>query len=77
MAGAAYPDFVKGNMDDIEQAFARIAEALLNNDADFLFGAGMSRSSKVPIGPELAIRLLGLLFPNSPWCKWSPLKIRP
>lgn len=65
MTDPGYPDFVKGHIDDIEQALDRIAKALLSYDADFLFGAGMSRSSGVPIGSELAFRLLGYFFPSA------------
>ncbi|MFH1009279.1 MAG: hypothetical protein V1800_17530, partial [Candidatus Latescibacterota bacterium] len=66
----SYPDFVGStDRDKIEQAFVHISKSLITYDAEFLFGAGMSRDSdappekQMPLGMDVAIRLLGCFFP--------------
>ncbi len=61
-----YPEYV-GSSDKtkLDQAFERIMKALISNDAEFLFGAGMSASSLVPTGMELLNILLENYFPSS------------
>jgi len=61
-----YPDYL-GNDEkrELDVAFERIAQALLQDRADFLLGAGMSKESGVPIGSELAALLLRKFFPSS------------
>jgi hypothetical protein len=56
-----YPEYV--DTDAIDQAFARIAQAVMERRVDFLFGAGMSVDSGVPAGGRLAQELLRLFFP--------------
>jgi hypothetical protein len=46
----------------IDRALEHIAEALLAGNAQFLFGAGMSRASGLPTGNELALALLEEFF---------------
>lgn len=67
---AEYPDFIGGtDQDDIERAFAHIAKSLTTCDADFMFGAGMSRDNvapaekQMPLGKDVAVKLLGHFFP--------------
>lgn len=50
---------------ELDIAFEKIIEALQLGDVQFLFGAGMSKSSDVPIGSELALKLLEKKFPKS------------
>jgi hypothetical protein len=57
----AYPQYV--DADAIDQAFDRIAQAVMERRVDFLFGAGMSVDSGVPAGAQLAQKLLRLFFP--------------
>jgi len=56
-----YPDFA--DVDLLDQAFERIAQAVVQRRVDFLFGAGMSAESDVPVGAAVACRLLRILFP--------------
>lgn len=58
-----YPEHIQ--LDEVEQALNRIADALLKTEADFLFGAGMSAASGVPIGNALARELLEFFFPEA------------
>src|ERR1700682_2713567 len=58
-----YPPYA--NTDEIDQAFARIAQAVMQKRVEFLFGAGMSVDSKVPAGALLAQKLLRLFFPET------------
>ena len=58
-----YPEYV--DIDAIDQAFARIAQAVMQKRVEFLFGAGMSIESGVPAGPQLAQMLLRLFFPET------------
>lgn len=62
-----YPEFI-GSAERIEldQAMKRIATALIERRADFLFGAGMSvqAPSSVPAGRDLAVKLLEEYFPD-------------
>ena len=51
-----YPAYV--NAKDMDEAFAYIAESLIAKNAQFLFGAGMSKSSEVPCGKDLLKDLL-------------------
>src|SRR5208337_5069032 len=61
----AYPDFLKGSdLLDVQQALGNIADAVLHQSADFLFGAGMSGASGVPKGRDLAVKLLDEFFPE-------------
>ncbi|MGD0538046.1 MAG: SIR2 family protein [Verrucomicrobiota bacterium] len=66
MAAAGYPPFID-NLDanDLDDAFKVIAQALVDGGAQFLFGAGMSRDSDVPVGFELGMALLDEFFPKS------------
>jgi len=59
-----WPDYV-GAGHVLDQAMNKVKEALYNKRADFLFGSGMSKSSKVPIGTELSVRLLEEFFPRA------------
>ena len=56
-----YPSYV-GDPAELNQAVDRIAQALLDGHAHFFFGAGMSKDSKVPLGRELATKLLEEYF---------------
>jgi hypothetical protein len=58
-----YPSFV-GDTARLDQAFSHIVEALRTQNAHFLFGAGMSESSKVPISTNLTKKLLEGFFPS-------------
>lgn len=60
----AYPAYV-GTGTRLDQAFETIANAVRNNRVAFLFGAGMSKSSKVPQGHALGVKLLKQYFPAS------------
>lgn len=61
-----YPEYLGDEKKNkCDQAFERIAQALLIKRADFLFGAGMSAASKLPIGHQLAVQLLRKFFPAS------------
>lgn len=61
-----YPDYLGADEKrELDVAFVRIADALLDERADFLLGAGMSKDSGVPIGSELAAQLLRRFFPAS------------
>lgn len=59
-----YPNYIGGDGDTLDQAFMRIAKATITNKAQFLFGAGMSKSSGLPIGKDLLIELLKDYFPS-------------
>src|SRR5882672_8581880 len=62
----AYPSFINSvGADPIDQALERIAKALNDDSATFLFGAGMSVDSGVPAGSKLLSKLLRLFFPTS------------
>lgn len=56
-----YPNYVK-DPTELDQAFNRIVKAIINGDAEILFGAGMSRESVVPTGKELLLALLNEFF---------------
>jgi len=63
---ADYPTFIGASeVNELGQAFNSIAQALVDGRAQFLFGAGMSRESGLPIGSDLAIALLQQFFPKS------------
>lgn len=49
----------------LDRAFDQIAKALVDGEAQFLFGAGMSASSDMPTGKDLLRELLKLFFPLS------------
>lgn len=57
-----YPDYVSQDF-ELDQAFKHIVDALISRGAQFLFGAGMSQSSKVPNGGEALELLLKDYFP--------------
>jgi hypothetical protein len=59
---SAYPEFV-GDTIKLDQAIGRIAQALLEYRAEFLFGAGMSRPCNIPCGYDLSVKLLSGFFP--------------
>ena len=62
----SYQQYIGGtDADDIDRAFYSIVNSLITNDAQFLFGAGMSKESEVPIGYELAVELLNIFFPGT------------
>lgn len=65
-SSSIYPAYV-GSTDGVEldQAFKRIIEALVDKKAQFLFGAGMSQASDIPSGYKLLIKLLELFFPKT------------
>jgi hypothetical protein len=58
-----YPDYV-GAGHVFDQALDKIANALYAKHAEFLFGSGMAKSSKVPLGDELAWALFEEFFPK-------------
>jgi hypothetical protein len=61
-----YPSYLGANeRRELDVAFERIAEAILQERADFLLGAGMSKESGVPVGCELAVQLLRRFFPST------------
>jgi hypothetical protein len=65
MIDVKYPDFIGATeRPELDRAMERIAQAITDRRADFLFGAGMSAASDVPIGVNLATQLLGLFFPG-------------
>jgi len=57
----AYPSWA--DTTSLDQAFARIAQALLEYRAEFLFGSGMSQGSGLPTGPQLARTFIKKYFP--------------
>jgi hypothetical protein len=57
----SYPPFADSHK--LDQAVERIAQALLDGRAHFLFGAGMSKDSGIPQGYELATKMLAQYFP--------------
>jgi hypothetical protein len=59
----SYPSYT--DVDAVDQAFEAIVKALVTADAQFLFGAGMSKESKVPTGYDLAVELLRKFFPKT------------
>lgn len=59
-----YPDYVD-NEDVFDQALDKIMKALYAKRAEFLFGSGMSKSSNVPRGTELAEALFEEFFPKT------------
>jgi len=62
----SYPSYVGGtDSDDIDRAFEAIVDALISDDAHFLFGAGMSRESDVPTGLGVGKDLLRVFFPST------------
>jgi hypothetical protein len=65
MVDIKYPSFI-GQTDrpELDRAMVRIAKAVIDKRADFLFGAGMSIASGVPSGSGLAGQLLDLFFPS-------------
>jgi hypothetical protein len=59
-----YPDFIGAtDQTTLDQAFTRIVKALIDFNAQFLFGAGMSQTSGVPNSSEILKRLLTEYFP--------------
>jgi hypothetical protein len=63
MVDVKYPAFVgAAERVELDRAMSRIAKAVTDKRADFLFGAGMSVASDVPSGLRLATELLGLFF---------------
>lgn len=64
MSDSFYPSFI-GDTHRLDQAFERIIQALRTRNAQFLFGAGMSESSGIPIGLALINKLLKVFFPSS------------
>lgn len=60
-ATVPYPSFVDSQK--LDQAVERIAQALLDGRAHFLLGAGMSKDSGIPLGYDLATKLLAQYFP--------------
>jgi hypothetical protein len=66
IAMASYPSFIGvSEANEFGQAFNHIAQALVDGRAQFLFGAGMSRESGLPVGSDLAKALLEQFFPKS------------
>ena len=61
---SSYPAYV-GSTNPYDQAIDSIARALEARTAEFLFGAGMSKPSNVPVGEELNRKLLKTYFPTS------------
>jgi len=65
MAATNYPTFVGvAEANQLDQALDRIAQALVDRRAQFLFGAGMSHGSNLPLGSDLAVALLRRFFPG-------------
>jgi hypothetical protein len=65
MADITYPSFIgPSERPELDRAMVRIAKAVMDKRADFLFGAGMSVASGVPSGGRLAAQLLELFFPD-------------
>src|SRR5207248_10587646 len=62
--------------DEVDQAFARIAEATMDGRVDFLLGAGMSYDSGIPTGMPLAEKLLRRFFPETGTDPPSDARIR-
>src|SRR5438552_983400 len=58
-----YPAIPGLRIDEIDRAMEHIAQALHAGEADFLFGAGMSADSGVPMGRQLSRKLLDKFFP--------------
>jgi len=66
MAATTYPDYLGASgTDTIDRAFQRIALSIVSARSQFLFGAGMSADSRVPLGTEFSIKLLELFFPTT------------
>lgn len=60
-----YPEYIgQDAAADLDHHIMRIGEALTNRRAQFLFGAGMSRSSELPTGVEVLESLLDTFFPS-------------
>lgn len=60
-----YPSYIGSrDSDTLDQAFMRIVKAIVNRDAQFLFGAGMSKTSNLPLGIKLSSKLLEEYFPQ-------------
>lgn len=60
-----YPNYIGvSDADTFDQAFMRIVKAIISCYAQFLFGAGMSGSSGLPVGKDLLIELLKEYFPS-------------
>lgn len=59
-----FPEYVGVEKHELHRAIEKIAHAIKdsNSRAEFLFGAGMSISSKIPSGPALAKELLKRFF---------------
>lgn len=58
-----YPDFIGfKDANSFDQALGRIGRALVERKAQFLFGAGMSRDSKLPLAHGLAVTFLRAYF---------------
>ena len=66
MSSIDYPQYIGASEENkLAQAFDRIAQALVEQRAQFLFGAGMSRDSHLPLGSQLAMVLLRQYFPKT------------
>lgn len=62
----SYPPYINSvGADPIDRALERIAKALNDDAASFLFGAGMSVPSGLPTGSQLIAKLLRRFFPMS------------
>ena len=59
-----YPDYT-GSTNVFDQAINRIAKAVSECRVEFLFGSGMSKTSNVPLGHDLNLKLLDGYFPSS------------
>lgn len=57
-----WPSYI-GTSSRLDRAIKNIAEALLANRAEFLFGAGMSKTSGIAQGPDLSRMLIEEFFP--------------
>ena len=65
MTDHGYPDFLGFKERNLcDTALRRIGRALVEKKAQFLFGAGMSRDSGLPLGPDLTKTLLREFFAN-------------
>lgn len=61
---APYPKYLgPRDINKVNQAIERIAKALIDRRASFLFGAGMSRDSGIPTGNKLVKEILNRFFP--------------
>ena len=70
-----YPRYV-ADPSKLDRALERIARAVLDYRVEFLFGAGMSKTSKVPTGYALTLRFLSQFYPPAGQKHPSPKSLK-